>query len=134
MAGFGIWWAPFEEGHHFTQPMGFNGERKLPVLLEWNAYQALLDGDEFDYRIENLIFGMLIMLDPYPKQLVPYDPNEFANALKLLGQSCGDVRCERMLELAHRYMENEHTADDAKVIGKVAKMYFGIGDYYMGDN
>lgn len=134
MAGFGIWWAPFEHGHPYTERMGMAGERKLPVLLEWDTYEALLRGDEIEYRFENLLFGMLIMLDPYPKQLVPFDPDEFADALKYLGQSCGDSDCERMLALTYSYMKNEHTDDDAKAIGKIAKTYFGIDSYYVGDN
>jgi hypothetical protein len=134
MAGFGIWWAPFEEGHEFTSRMGIDRGLKLPVLLEWEKFQTLLRGEQIDYRIENVIIGMLVVLNPYPMQLESFDPNEFADALKHLGRSCGDNTCEGMIEFAYSYMSNDQTDDDAKAIGKVAKMYFGINDYYIGDN
>jgi hypothetical protein len=39
-----------------------------------------------------------------------------------------------MVDFVYNYMRNEHTAEHARAIGKVAKMHFGIDDYYIGDN
>lgn len=134
MSGFGLIWLQFEPDHELVARFGFEESLKLPILLEGDLFRAATNGEEFGFGLEQLIFGMLVMLEPHEKKLVPFDEAVFVKGLKHLGHSFGDEDCKRMINLAITYMQNEQTPGHVASIARTAHTYFGISHYFVGDN